>query len=403
MNVEKKDRIEQFRKKQKLERESLFSTCILVDGTLYSFLSFKNIPIMGDLNTGTITLLGDLVDYDPTFSADSMLNTKDTIFALELNGKRLMKWSIKDKKCRYFNIDCDRADWGNYAAFSCYGKYLYIFPTYADGIVKIDLEEERVEKDKSLYQKIRAYQTSKNQREEDTYVWRGCQAKNVVWLFQKQGRLAVAYDMITDTWKEYELSVEMKDCEHVVHYMDKLYLLSATGKVYCWDRVDESIEEIANCSSKNINNIEFARIAVTDKRIFVLPALGNEIYCIDANTRQVEKYNSYPKDFRYCAPEMWGKYYGYCEDDEHYYFAMRSMNYILVLDKRDGEEKWIKPKLPFYEGFCSKFMKYHKYMFTETEFGLESILTYLQKNSLDNQSKDWPVVGKKVWEQLERA
>ena len=88
--------------KRRIERDRLFSTCTLMQGKMVSFTTFKKIPIVVELHTGTITILDDLENYDSEFCSDYMFSIEDDIFVLELNGKRMMKLNITNRKCSYF-------------------------------------------------------------------------------------------------------------------------------------------------------------------------------------------------------------------------------------------------------------------------------------------------------------
>lgn len=384
--------------KGNVERDKLFSTCTLVHGKLFSFTSFKCIPLIGDLHTGKVILLNDLENHDPVFGADDMLSFEDNIFILELSGKRLMKFNTKERNCNYINIDCNSKDWGNFAAFAQHGKSLYIFPIYTDGFLKIDIESGRMQKKKKLYSVINECKGDKKPREEVTYFWQGCQVGSKVWLFQRSSALVVAYDMESDTWKKYDISVNFKDCIHVMSYAGSIYILSAEGKIYRWNMTNESAKEVVDCRSYNTICPVYSRIAVTDKGLFLLPALGKDIFFIDLNTKQINKYVSYPENFQYCGPEIWSKYYGYCEDDDWYYFAMRSANYILTINKRSGIEKWIKMELPSYEEYKKAYFNYNKKILFEEEWSLEDIISYTKKNFLGTQCRKYVSEGEKVWD-----
>lgn len=218
-----------------------------------------------------------------------------------------------------------------------------------------------------------------------------------MWLFQRSGELVVEYDLESDTWREFELSIRIRECVHVTVYAGYMYILSAEGKIYRWNRKDNIAEEIADCRSTSRMDFVFSRIAVTDKGIFLLPLYGEEIFYIDLKTKNVKKYDSYPEDFRYCELS-WSKYYGYCEDDNQYYFAMRSANYILTINKRDGIEKWVKAKLSSYEEYKKVYFSYNRKLLCETEYSIEDILSYMKKEYVEKQCRKNISKGEKIWD-----
>ncbi len=384
--------------KKIIERDGLFSTCVLVQGKVFSFTSFKRIPMVGDLHTGKITLVENLVNYDPVFNADNMLSIGNDIFILELNGKRLMKFNVKEGICSYFNIGCDSKNWDNYAAFAYYKKNIYVFPIYENALVKIDLESGRVQKKKNLYTDINKYKKENRKENEPTFCVCGCQLENKVWLFQRCGNLAVAYDMESDTWRRYELSIKIEECVHVATYAGKLYILSAEGEIYRWNMTNDAVEKVVDCRNISKSDSFFSRIAVTDKRIFLLPSISEDIFYIDFDSKDITKYDSYPEDFRYCGPEIWSKYYGYCEDDSWYYFAMRSANYIFTVNKKDGVGEWIKTRIPSYEEYRDVYINYNRKLLYESEYTIDDILSHLKKNPVKKKHENHISGDRKIWE-----
>lgn len=385
----------QVQKQQMRERRGLFPTCVVKQDKIIAFTSYMKLPIAEDIHTGNMELLDRAEGYDMHFAADYMLNENSDIYVLELNGKRLMKYNINDKKCHYIDIECNSKQWDNYAAFSKYGKHLYVFPRYLDELIIIDSETGTVQRDKSLYLKMENYK----KQDDFSYFWCGCQSGKIVWLFPKRGNWAAAYDMEHNRWEEYSLSVDINCCVHVMQYTDKLYILSSEGKIYCWNMKDKQVEEMADCSSTDIEGDIFGRIAVTDKNIFLLPAIGESIFCIELQTREIKKYESYPDGFKYCGPKEWSKYHGYCEDDENYYFAMRSMNYFLIINKKTGKEKWIEPTIPCYEEFINKYIRDNE-LLGEVVVDIQDMLGYLQEDAVDRQHRNCSLFGEDVWQKV---
>lgn len=380
------------------EKDGLFITCALRNRDIYAFTFFKRIPMIGNLDTGSIKLIPDLKNYDSSFVADHMINAGDDIFVLELNGQRLMKYNILEKKCQCYDIACGKKPWGNYAAFVQYGKYLYIFPRYTDGVIRVDANYGEVVKDRRLY-------TSKDciNRNDDSYFCCGCQTENIMWLFQRQSNVIIAYDMENSTWKKYEIDVEINNCIHALQYGNKLYILSYEGKLYSWDMSENHVEEIADCSNLEQSNYTFLRLAVTDKTIFLLPSGSEDILCINRYTKQVETYKDYPSDFCYCGPETWSRYYGYCEDDAYYYFAMRASNYVLSINKQTGDVKWIKFKLLSSEEYLKVYIKYSKSLLNEVGCSAKDVIYVAKEQFFDYLQKNSMPVGNLIWKQLQRS
>lgn len=386
---------------KKTDRRMLFSACALRKGKIYGFTDFGAIPVEVDLMSEELSYVNGLQNYQ-LFHADTMLNVGDSLLAFELNGERMMLYDLKKKECFYYHVGCDKTQWDNYAAFGVYKEEVYIFPTYANEIIKINMKSGNIQKDGRLYLEINEHKNQKEQ-EDSSYFYCGCQVDNIIWLFQKKGRLAVTYDLKTGTWKKYTLLVQIDSCVHAIHYADKLYLLSSEGKIYCWDMKDDSLELVMDCSSSDTDSSTFARIAVTDKNIFLLPALGEDIFCMDLSTKHIEKYENYPDGFEYCCPEVWSKYFGYSEDEENYYFAMRPANFMLSVNKKTGKEKWIKFKLPSWEEYIRMYIKYNKSLLSEKECRIDDVLNYSEDELMARKGEDINSFGKQIWKQMKRG
>ena len=384
------------------EKRILFNSCVQVKNTLYAFTSFAHFIVKFDLKTKKLELVKGLKNYKPFITQD-IKNDEESIYALELNGKRMSQYHISSHECFYFNIDCDKKGWGNYAAFAKRGNYIYIFPKYTNALVRIDMQENAVYKETQLYTESK-YAGEAFQKDEDACFVCGCQCMDTVWLFQDWSNTLVAYDLSTSTWQKYEIPMKVRNCVHIIHYNDVLYILSSEGRVYTWNINDCSMELITDCTSEEEEKNKFSRIAVTDKMIVMLPGSGKDIVCISPDTKCTWIYRDYPKQFHYCAPDFWSKYCGFCENEEKYYFAMRSANYILCIDKRNSVLQWIKPiPFPNEEEFLM-FTKYYKNkLLSEEDWALRDLLECInseddkEKNSIDRicgEEKIWGVLKK---------
>lgn len=385
-------------KEEKVERDSLFSTCACINKKIFAFTSFKRLPIVIDLKSKEIDLLENIQEYDSTFMADFMINDGDDIYVLELNGNRIMKYNVVNRKCEYFDISCGKREWDNFATFAKCGENICIFPLYIHEIIKVNFETGKIHRDKGLYLDLRNYV---EQEQEIKYFYCGCKVGKIMWLFQRQGNLVVAYNMENDTWKKYKLSVKINNCVHVVRHNGMMYILSAEGMVYCWNMTDDPVELIADCSNQEANFNTFIRIAVTDKKIFLLPSLGEDIVIIDLKIKQISKYEDYPIEFKYYRPEGWSRYYGYCEDDDNYYFAMRSTNLILSISKRNGTIGWVKPEHPLCSDYLKAYVNYNRDTVSEKVCGLEGWLTNLDVSFRKSKEDSITSLGYRIWKQMQ--
>ena len=380
--------------------DSLFSTCVLVDDDIYAFTNFKRLPIKCNLKTKEMILSEDLDGYDAQFTADEMLRVGNNIYVLELNGNRVMQYDIEQRKCNYYKIGCHKEAWGNYVAFAQWKGKLYIFPKYKGEVIKFETESGKVKKISNLFSTIGVDKLSLNSQNDNLFFCYGFQDGSIVWLFGRQSNLVFAYHLETDIWRKYELSEKINDCVHAVQYSGCIYILSSEGKVYSWDRINNSIKMLADCSDGLAEYNKFARITVTDKNFFLFPGFGKDIFYVDLKNRHMEKYRAYPSDFRYYEPDGWGKYYGYCENENSYYFAMRSMNFIACVNKRAGTLTWVRIILPETEKWRKKYIEHNKNMIDEKECNVKDVLNYLSFDYETKKNKDFVSIGNQIFEEI---
>ncbi len=92
------------------------------------------------------------------------------------------------------------------------------------------------------------------------------------------------------------------------------------------------------------NNPQIIFLCATERNIWLLPSLGEEIYIYSFADESMLEYSNYPQDFKYKTNRGWSKYYGYTENEGRYFWAMRAANYILTINKENGTGAWFQPK-----------------------------------------------------------
>ena len=140
--------------------------------------------------------------------------------------------------------------------------------------------------------------------------------------------------------------------------------------------------------------------------LIVFPAMDEDINIVDLASKEIKVYQGYPSDFEYQAAGWgwtygWSQYFGYCEDEDYYYFAMRSANYVLKVNKENGEFIWIKPNIPSREEMQRLKVK-TKYamgntLFYEDEMTIIDLAKMDLKNGKNQKSKS---VGSKIYKEI---
>lgn len=298
--------------------------------------------------------------------ADGIIIAGHIVYQLNNGGKSVLKFDMNAGTYRELNIDCGCKPWGNYAAYADYLDKLYIFPRYRKDVIVIDKNTDEVKYDDSVKDKLKE---SKGY-DEEMYWSQGCRKGDSVWLISNDGKIAISYSLIENKISIYNLPIDIQKCSHFVVYDDLFYILDYMGNVYTWDTSEEKLL----FSIPDVNYGECGRLVLTDKNIYVLPSIGNDILIYDKKNGTVREYTGYPDDFEYSIIEDWSKYYGYCEDEKNYYYAMRLSNYIPVIDKTEGQIQWIKPIFPDFKESYAIYGNAGDKLYDEKMFSLDEYL-----------------------------
>lgn len=161
-----------------------------------------------------------------------------------------------------------------------------------------------------------------------------CVDNEKIYMFDYSNSFLI-YDIKNGSFKSVHLNKEIK--VDAVSAYNNMLLTRVKDCIY---RIENG-EVIKVCS---LSNSGMGRICVTDDKIIVLPGIeSNEIIIIDLQSFEMTKYVNYPTDFEYSIKKGWGKYFGYCQDENYFYWIMRASNYFMKIDKRSGDIEWIKP------------------------------------------------------------
>lgn len=303
--------------------------CIYKDNKIYFFSEKESILVAIDItkNIGEIQQIKNRELYRKV-PFDFVTSKNNTIYALEMSGKYMCEYCVDTQEIRYIQIDCNNRVDGNFALLATEDNQVLIFERMY-GVTIYDTKNEIVQK--IPYPFI------------EGEVITGCKYENHYFLFHKNGHKIFEFDISLKKWNTICLKRELKHVMHVIADKANIFILSEDGIIIRWD-VRENVNILE--TAKKCYNVERAasKICVTNNSIIVLPSLAEDILIIDKLTYEVKIFQKYPEDFRY-KNNNWTKYYGYCENEESYFFACRKSPYILKVDKINDNISWIKSKL----------------------------------------------------------
>lgn len=343
-----------------------FSTCVKKGDDIYFPTRYGNFYMKLNLITKKTEYIDFKVDdKEVSLGIADYIDIEDNIiFQFNLDGRYVLLFDLDTKQIKKIDVDCQSKGWGNYLLCTYYDENLFIFTKYKHTIAIINLKNNQVIYDDKICKYI-----CENDLPD---LSAACKVNDQIWLFSNDGKKAVSYNLSTHKEKWYELSLKINQCRHCLYRNEKFYILDSGGNIYVWDKKQEYLL----FSIPNAKENEYGRIAVTDRNIIVLPSLGESIYIYDFSKNEIKRNVNYPLDFKYSIQSEWSKYYGVCEDENNYFFAMRLSNYFLNIEKQAGSIKWINPVKPDFQETIDRCKRYSKNTYLE---GMIKLSEYIKE------------------------
>lgn len=385
--------------------ETLFPACVAdKEGFLYYVTHSEHAIKRLDLKNYKVEYLDNPEGYIPKQWAgvDKILLDNDNLYLFEQNGQKLLEYSLLKKSSRCFDLKCNIFSCGSWAICTIHNHVIWAFPSYANKVIKIDLINGKVEErtfadiDYSFNQKDELFISCGKEIEISYKLFScGCKIDNEIWLFTERKPFFLKYDLSKDIYEKSSLPVMIRSCVWALYRKYVLYILSAEGKLYCWDVFNNRAELLFDSGKRYPY---YNRFIVTDTNIWLIPFFGEDIYVIDLKTKRKSKYSRYPKDFCYRIEAERSKYFEYCEDKNNYYFAMHSANYLLIIEKDSGAGRWLKPIEPQLEERAAYYIRNYGMNFCEFMWDLKDwIRICTDKYNVYKNNKN---IGKNIWKTI---
>lgn len=328
---------------------------------MYFFSSQNGLLTELDMETNNTFYLPMIVDEvcGQAGSIDIVQIHNNKIYALKNAGDGLIEYDLNEDTYRCFNPECAEKLWGNYIYMTEHNSQLFIFCRAINRVKVFDCNTKE-------------FTTIEYDIENQTFTF-GTRVDDVVWLFPKNGRMVAAFDLNARKVSTYIIDITFEDAVNCWAEDGEIYIITIRGDILVWNTEETDVDTFRKAKS----NEQVGRIVVTEKKIILLPSLGQNIIVIERDTCQERIYEEYPEGFRYEANPGWSKYYGYCRDANKIYFAMRSANFMLIIDKKTGEMSWKKPLGLSDENKMELYVNGGKLQLTEGEFSLTGFIDYL--------------------------
>lgn len=301
-------------------------------GFLMEFdLADSSLRFSHKINTGVCSKIAP-------YKAEWFLQAGQNLAAVDMLGEKIFIYDVKSGSWSDLNIDCHQNEWGNILNVFAFGECVYIVPGYREHIVRVNTTTKKVSRLNCPFMK-----------QMDSQYMFTCIKENTLYLFDGTGGNAFILNIETGKYRSIEktgISGEIASVQFD-HVKDRFLILYGSGKVKEW-------KEQGNVSATIIEGIEktgskyFAEFVITDQNIWILPALGKDIYVYFYADKTLKRYEKYPEGFSYLNYEG---YYRFLSGrirtyQDKMYFGMHSANYLLCIDRKTGAEKWFYPEVP---------------------------------------------------------
>ena len=359
----------------------LFSDCAYSNGNMYFFSNQDGMMARLDIESNIITYLPVLVEelYDKGDSVDKVLTYDNRLYALSNAGNALVEYNLLNNEYLVYNPECAMNSWGNYIYMTQYGGKIFIF-TRARNVVKVfDCDNKE-------------FITIEYDMKEQTF-FAATRVDDVVWLFPRNGRVVVKFDLKNGTVQKYIVDYEFENVVDCYPDDNNIYVVSSSGNIIIFDMHTTKLS-VFHMSKENE---KIRRLIVSKDNVVLLPSGGENIIVINKNNRNVKKYEQYPEGFEYQANPKWSKYHGYCKFNNKIYFAMRSANHLLIIDEETGEISWKRPMVGDAYEEVKILLKNKKLNFKEDKIFLKDYLKCIAEGVKVENLDEKLNIGEKIY------
>ena len=272
------------------------------------------------------------------FANGVLLIDDNMLYVLLDFGRRLLKYNIANGVYEIITVFGNPFPGYDFSFAKKIGEYIYYLEYNFDFLRRIDTNSGKVEQ---IF--IHEY---KGMKQDFYYPYIHNQIDDDMYIFVFSENLYYKYDACKEKKQRYYYPVEIKEPLYVQVTEEGFYILTASGEVFLWNGSSRNVIEIfSNNISKHILKYEYGLLYKIKNKLWLLPAEGENIICIDLNTKKYDVFKDYPDDFYYTTEFPASKYgYGTLVNGV-IYFAMRKGNYIFSVNE-NGEGKFIDARWP---------------------------------------------------------
>lgn len=361
----------------------IFSSCIVTEDKLWFVTQdpyFMNMDIYTQECEFVEVQNIENISFGQVFN--SMLVNGREIFWVERDGKHLVRYSIEEKVCKFYDLPpVEYKNWLCFWGIALFQSKIYIFSRHTPVIIIFDIVDESYLVEDSFYLELKGQMPAGMVVDND-----------VVYFFGDDGESIVKFFLNDASYSIEKLPKRLINIISASMSGECVYFLCERG-ICVWNIVSNEFEKEYGFDN---NDRAFSRIAISKEKIFLLPEREGEILVINRKTGEYKELNDRPDDFRFSI-HQWANYEEYFENEEYIWYAIRSANYYLRIDKINSKAEWFKPLPPSDEEHWRYCLKIRKTFYSEGEIDLPLFLKY------DFHQDDKPAgqnIGQQIWEKL---
>lgn len=281
------------------------------------------------------------------YRADVVGTYKEYVINITRDGQYLEIINRTDNHKKYVCIlEEEQVEVDRYISFIS-GEAFFLISKKGNEIFKFSLKEI-VEKE--IFNREKIVRKKEKSGEE---IRRCIGIKNQYLLFIMNDTCSVeVMDILKGTFKTYYLENDGTGIADVVLNQNVACVLYQSGEVVLYDAEKELKIDCLSVPHKVEKNGTYNKCFYVLDYIWVFPATAEHIFKIHIKDRKVEIYENYPLDFEYQFPKAHSKFASFYENKEHIFVGQRNANYMMIINKKTGEDRWIQIKYPL--GFLEK-------------------------------------------------
>lgn len=282
------------------DNKIFFSNGVVVGQNCWSCSEDGQIICKTDITTGKVRIIKCL---DKRISGYSYYYTViyigQKLYFIPLLAEVLLVYDINENKLEEYEISSNICH-GRGAKFISAGSYednVYMFPCCTDHICRFNVISKQIE----YLQNIACLQ-ERNDITGLTYCFgTGTVCDDIFWLPVIGRDMIVAYSMRTNEYKEYEINSNEEGFRYLVKTDDDFYLLTRDGNVVYWN-LDKGFcrkYEKKNITEKiELGRNVYSKMAYYQNAIWLFPAFGENIVCLDLLSGHREEYVDYKNELK---------------------------------------------------------------------------------------------------------